>query len=64
MSLFSDNIRALRVNHKISQEKVAQSFMITRGRYVKYEDGTSEPPYSILKKLLSFIKLLLTYYYQ
>jgi transcriptional regulator with XRE-family HTH domain len=42
MSLFSDNIRALRVKHKISQRKVAESLVITRGRYVKYEDGTSE----------------------
>ena len=51
MSLFSDNIRALRVKHKISQEKVAESLMITRGRYVKYEDGTSEAPYKKIKKI-------------
>ncbi|NRS89286.1 transcriptional regulator with XRE-family HTH domain [Flavobacterium sp. 7E] len=57
MSIFSDNIRALRINHKISQEKVAQSFMITRGRYVKYEDGTSEPPYNILKKIAQFYQI-------
>lgn len=51
MSLFSDNIRALRLKHKISQEKLAESLQITRGRYVKYEDGTSEAPYDILKKI-------------
>ena len=54
MSLFSDNIRALRTKHKISQEKVAESLAITRGRYVKYEDGTSEAPYEILKKIAQF----------
>jgi transcriptional regulator with XRE-family HTH domain len=51
MSLFSDNIRTLRVKHRISQEKLAESLCITRGRYVKYEDGTSEAPYDILKKI-------------
>ncbi|WP_163411325.1 XRE family transcriptional regulator [Flavobacterium ajazii] len=51
MSLFSDNIRALRVKEKISQEKLAENLGITRGRYVKYEDGTSEAPYEILKKI-------------
>ena len=57
MSLFSDNIRALRVKHKISQEKVAESLMITRGRYVKYEDGTSEAPYEILKKIAQYYQM-------
>ena len=57
MSLFSDNIRALRVKHKISQEKVAESLMITRGRYVKYEDGTSEAPYEILKKMAHYYQI-------
>ena len=51
MSLFSDNIRNLRVKKKISQEKLAEALAITRGRYVKYEDGTSEAPYEILKKI-------------
>jgi transcriptional regulator with XRE-family HTH domain len=54
MSLFSDNIRALRVKGKISQEKLAESLEITRGRYVKYEDGTSEAPYDILKKIAHY----------
>nr|WP_315200702.1 LexA family transcriptional regulator [uncultured Flavobacterium sp.] len=54
MSLFSDNIRTLRARHKISQEKLAESLCITRGRYVKYEDGTSEAPYDILKKIAHY----------
>ena len=51
MSLFSDNIRNLREKNAVSQEKLAESLAITRGRYVKYENGTSEPPYDILKKI-------------
>jgi transcriptional regulator with XRE-family HTH domain len=54
MSLFSDNIRSLRLNQKISQEKLAESLQITRGRYVKYEDGTSEAPYEILKQIAHY----------
>jgi transcriptional regulator with XRE-family HTH domain len=54
MSFFSDNIRILRVKHKISQEKLAKNLFITRVRYVKYEDGTSEPPYDILKKIANY----------
>ncbi len=57
MSLFSDNIRALRSRHKVSQEKVAESLMITRSRYVKYEDGTSEAPYDILKKIAQYYQI-------
>ena len=57
MSLFSDNIRALRVKHKISQEKLAENLSITRGRYVKYEDGTSEAPYDILKKIALYFHM-------
>ncbi|WP_339656780.1 helix-turn-helix domain-containing protein [Flavobacterium frigidarium] len=54
MSIFSDNIRNLRIKRKISQEKLAESLAITRGRYVKYEDGTSEAPYDILKKIAQY----------
>ncbi|MDR7212503.1 LexA family transcriptional regulator [Flavobacterium piscis] len=57
MSLFSDNIRALRVKNKISQEKLAESLQITRGRYVKYEDGTSEAPYDILKRIAYYFHI-------
>lgn len=57
MSLFSDNIRALRIKHQVSQEKLAEKLQITRGRYVKYEDGTSEAPYDILKRIAQFYQL-------
>ncbi|NRS87760.1 transcriptional regulator with XRE-family HTH domain [Flavobacterium sp. 7E] len=57
MSIFSDNIRALRTRHNISQEKLATSLLITRGRYVKYEDGTSEAPYEILKNIAHYYQI-------
>jgi transcriptional regulator with XRE-family HTH domain len=54
MSLFSDNIRSLREKKKITQEEVAESLVITRGRYAKYEYGTSEAPYEILKRIAHY----------
>lgn len=54
MSLFSDNIRALRIKKDISQGSIAKSLEITRERYVKYEYGTSEAPYDILKRIANF----------
>lgn len=57
MSLFSDNIKALRTKHDISQDKVAESLLITRGRYVKYENGTSEAPYEILIRIAQYYQI-------
>ncbi|WP_297332645.1 LexA family transcriptional regulator [Flavobacterium sp.] len=54
MSLFSDNIRFLRIQKNISQEKLATALLIARARYVKYESGTSEAPYDILKRISKF----------
>lgn len=54
MSLFSDNIRYLRLQKNISQEKLAAELLIARARYVKYESGTSEAPYDILKRMAHY----------
>jgi len=54
MSLFSYNIRYLRVQKNISQEKLATALLIARARYVKYESGTSEAPYDILKRISKY----------
>lgn len=54
MSLFSDNIKFLRSKRLLTQNKVAEDLSITRGRLVKYEDGTSQPPIEILKKISNY----------
>lgn len=54
MSLFYDNIRYLRLQKAVSQEKLAEELLITRARYVKYESGTSEAPYEILKRIAHY----------
>jgi len=64
MSLFSDNIRHLRVKKEVSQEIVAESLSISRDILAKYEQGKSQAPYENLIKLSRYyhvsIDLLLT----
>lgn len=64
MSLFSDNIRHLRMKKELSQEIVAQGLAITRDRLAKYEGGKSQPPYETLVSISYYyhisIDLLLT----
>jgi len=64
MSLFSDNIRHLRVKKEVSQQFVAEKLFISRDRLAKYEEGKSQPPFEILIKLSHYyhvsIDLLLT----
>lgn len=54
MSVFSDNLRYLRSGREMSQQKLAEQLLITRERLAKYEEGRSEPPYEILKRISSF----------
>lgn len=51
MSLFSENLRYLRAQLGHSQQRVADDLIITRGRYAKYEDSASEPPFELLQKI-------------
>lgn len=57
MSILSDNMRLLRNRLKLSQQKVADALMITRVRYAKYEDATSEPPIEILLRISRFFHI-------
>ena len=47
-----------------TQQELADTLIITRSRYVSYEDGRSEPPYDVLITMSKFfhisIDLLLT----
>lgn len=59
MSIFSENIRLLRDRQNLTQQKIADDLKITRGRYVKYEDGSSEPPMDLLLRLSKYFKVSL-----
>jgi len=54
MSLFSDNIKYLRGKKSLTQKGVADDLAITRARLLKYEDGTSQPPIELLKKISNY----------
>ena len=64
MSILSENIRYLRGKLNLSQQRVADDLLITRGRYGKYEDGATEPPLDILVRISKYynvsIDLLVT----
>ncbi|MDP2454495.1 MULTISPECIES: helix-turn-helix domain-containing protein [unclassified Kaistella] len=57
MSILSENMRYLRGQQKYSQQKIADNLLITRGRYAKYEDGSSEPPIEILIRLSKYYRI-------
>ncbi|UBB90972.1 LexA family transcriptional regulator [Candidatus Kaistella beijingensis] len=57
MSIFSENIRLLRDRQNLTQQKIADDLKITRGRYVKYEDGSSEPPLDLLLKIAKYFNV-------
>ncbi|MTG97229.1 MULTISPECIES: XRE family transcriptional regulator [Myroides] len=54
MSFLADNIRYLRAQKSMSQQKVADELVITRARYSKYEEGASEPPLEVLLRISRF----------
>ena len=57
MSILSENMRHLRGQQKYAQQKIADDLLITRGRYEKYEDGSSEPPIEILIRLSKYYRI-------
>lgn len=57
MSLFSENIKHLRIKRDLSQREVGEALLITRDRYAKYEDGVNSPPAEILLSLSRFFHI-------
>lgn len=64
MSIFSDNLRYLRVKSGMTQQKIADVLLIPRERYAKYE-GTTDPPLDCLQRISRYfhvsIDLLLSF---
>jgi len=64
MSIFSDNLRYLRVKSNMTQQNIADALLIPRERYAKYE-GTTDPPLVCLQKISRYfhvsIDLLLSF---
>lgn len=64
MSIFSDNLRYLRVKSEMTQQNIADALLIPRERYAKYE-GTTDPPLDCLQRISRYfhvsIDLLLSF---
>ena len=54
MSVLSENLRYLRFINRLSQRQLAEKLIIGRGRYSKYEDGVSEPPLEIMRRIAGY----------
>ncbi len=54
MSVLSENLRYLRSLNKLSQRRLAEKLIIERGRYSKYEEGASEPPLEIMRRISGY----------
>lgn len=57
MSILSDNIRFLRSQLNLSQQKVAEVLLISRGRYSKYEEAAADPPIDILLRISKYFNV-------
>lgn len=57
MSIFSENVKLLRAQRGISQQKLSDDLIITRVRFAKYEEGKSEPPFDILKRISKYFQV-------
>lgn len=57
MSLYSENIKYLRIKKDVSQQLVANAIAIPRPRYAKYEDGKNFPPPDTLLALSKFFAM-------
>lgn len=57
MSLYSENIKYLRIKKDVSQQVVADSVGIPRPRYAKYEDGKNFPPPETLMALSKYFSM-------
>ena len=60
MKTFSERIKELRREKKLSQVKMAENLDLPPATYQYYEDG-GEAPYAVLRKLTSFFNVSADY---
>ena len=57
MKYFSDNLKFLRSENKISQEQLASALGLNRGNIASYEKGTAEPKMDNLVKIVNYFNI-------
>ncbi len=55
--MFSKNLKHLRKQRGFTQKVLAENLIITRARLAKYEEGKSEPPLDILKRMAHYFNV-------
>lgn len=59
--MLAENLKYLRKEHALSQQKIADILGIPQRRYSNYETGTSEPNIETLIKIADYYKISLDY---
>lgn len=59
--MFSERLKKLRTNKKLSQQAMADYLGITRQGYAKYENKDSEPSFEILHKISTYFNVTTDY---
>ncbi|MBO1000542.1 helix-turn-helix transcriptional regulator [Bacillus sp. SD075] len=59
--MFSDRLKKLRSNKKMSQQQVADYLGISRQAYGKYEKDNAQPDFNSLKNLSSLFEVSIDY---
>lgn len=57
MNLFGDNLKYLRAQKDISQQKMADELIVTRVSYAKYEEGNRTPPLEVVKRISQYFHI-------
>lgn len=60
MSSFSENLKFLRLQRKLSQEALARELLLNRGNIASYEKGSAEPNLRNLLRILRFFQVELS----
>ncbi|WP_143314280.1 helix-turn-helix transcriptional regulator [Clostridium sp. HBUAS56017] len=61
MATFADRLKLLRNEKRITQEKLAEQFFITKSAISKYENGINAPENRMLQDMADFFKVSVDY---
>ncbi|MZK53914.1 helix-turn-helix domain-containing protein [Clostridium beijerinckii] len=61
MATFADRLKKLRKDKRITQEKLAERFFITKSAISKYENGVNTPENKLLQDMADFFEVSVDY---
>ncbi len=61
MATFADRLKELRSQKRITQEKLAERFFITKSAISKYENGVNTPENKLLQDMADFFDVSVDY---